>query len=308
MSLAGTLDTMPAAELIAWLAQREHTGILTFKQSENAKILTIESSQVTNAASSDLREHLGQYLINYGLIEDDQLRKAFDTQKETNVFLGKILVMTGVVTEEQIKRMLELKIRETTLDFFLWDLGEFEFHDSMIPDVTSAISVSVDLQKLYQEGLVRRRHYQEIRRHIPHNECRFLCNKDIIPTTLNPTSSDAVLVDLARKGLTAEEIIHCFHSMDYLILNNLYELIHRGWLSVKESPSPDNKALPEVDVDLEEPSKPTGPEAFLLQAESAIGRRDYARAVEILQAGLVEHPYDPDLCDALETAKRGLNR
>jgi hypothetical protein len=35
-------------------------------------------------------------------------------------------------------------------------------------------------------------------------------------------------------------------------------------------------------------------------------KRDYDQAIAILKRGLVDHPYDPDLCEGLEIAESGL--
>ena len=85
MSLSGTLDTMPVHELTDWMSKKKSTGILTLKRAGVTKTMTIESGQVINAASTDAREYLGQFLINFGVVTEDQLQKAFETQLETKV-------------------------------------------------------------------------------------------------------------------------------------------------------------------------------------------------------------------------------
>jgi len=43
-----------------------------------------------------------------------------------------------------------------------------------------------------------------------------------------------------------------------------------------------------------------------MAAQDSMQSRDYDQAVGILKRGLVDHPYDPDLCEALEIAESGL--
>jgi hypothetical protein len=305
MGLSGTLDTMPVVEFMNWLGRRVRTGTLSFKRGPVTKTVTLDAGRITNAGSTDPREYFGQFLINFGLISEDQLQKAFETQLETKVLLGRILVMTGLVSEDQIHRMLELKIRETVLDLFLWDEGMFEFHDGVVAEQPSTVPVAVELASLLSEGVSRRNLYQEIRRAIPDNNCRFACSANP-PVTLDPRSTDGVMLELARQGLSAQDIILRFHSLDYPILRNLHEMVRRGWLAVAE-PAAD---IPEPDVDVEvfEPATriQSGTDQALLAAEAAIQQRDYSRAVAILRRGLQDFPYDPDLCDALETAEKGL--
>lgn len=304
MGLQGTLDTMPVGELMHWLSKRSRTGILIFKRASVTKTVTLEGGKITNAASTDPREYFGQFLINFGLVNEDQLQKAFETQQQTRVLLGKILVMTGLVSEEQVHKMLELKIRETFLDVFLWGEGAFEFHDGMVPDEPSVVHVAVDFSKLYQEGTARQNSYAEIRRAIPRNDCRFASQEGQVPSNIDPRSTDGVMLQMARQGFSVQDIILRFHSLDYPILRNLHEMIKRGWLAVASGIAQEPE-IPEPEVELE-PTEQTGTDRYLMEAEAALQKRDFNRAVTVLHKGLVEFPYDPDLCDALETAEKGL--
>ncbi|MBN2495118.1 MAG: DUF4388 domain-containing protein [Deltaproteobacteria bacterium] len=344
MSLQGTLDTMPIVDLLLWMTKRNQTGILKFKRPSVTKSLTIEAGKVINAASTDPREYFGQFLINFGLLDEDQLQKAFETQQETRVLLGRILVMTGLLTEQQVHQVLELKIRETFLDTFLWDDGVFEFHDGLVPDEPSVVHVALDLFQLYNEGVARRNDFARIRQIIPDKRCTFSVHDQAITTPPEPGSPTGVMLGLARMGLSAADIILRFHSLDYPILRSLSDMCQSGWLEV-HMPSAEPAAVDvlsdlEVDVDLggvdaaaqPEPapaqaqsarvelrlrSKPapaaeaetgTASDRYLLDAQASMQGQDFARAVRTLKAGLQEHPYDPELCEALETAEHGLTR
>ena len=276
MGLSGTLDTMPVHELIDWMSGKNATGILTFKRAGVAKTMTIESGQVVNAASNDAREYLGQFLINFGVVTEDQLQKAFETQQETKVLLGRILVMTGLAKEEQIHRILELKIRESFLDIFLWDQGNFNFQDGIVPDEPSVVPVSVDLTSLCKEGMTRKKFYEEIRAVIPSNACRFLCNQKALPKDLDPRSANAVMLQLAGKEFSAADIILRFHSLDFPILKNLFEMTKRGWLAVTEP-----NASTDVEIDVQEiieldsvasgrDAGQTGPDNYLMSAQNSM--------------------------------------
>jgi hypothetical protein len=297
---------MPVEELFSWLSQKNRTGMLTVKRAGVTKTFTVENLGIINAASTDAREYFGQFLINFGLVTEDQLQKAFETQLETRILIGKILVMTGLLSEEQIQQMLQLKIRETTLDIFLWDQGTFNFQDGMLPDVPAVVEVAVELKALCTEGAARRQQFAEIRKLIPDNSSCFICQKGTIPPDLDPKSADSMMVKLAHQGYSAADIILKFHSLDFPILKNLAELVRRGWLAVTSGKAPTQDAIPEPDLEVPAETKGDEANAFLVAAQEAIKRRDYEAAEIILKRGLVDHPYDPDLCDALELADKGL--
>jgi hypothetical protein len=297
---------MSVDELLGWIAGRGHTGILTIKRGPVAKTLNIESGGVVNAASTDPREYFGQFLINFGLITEDQLQKAFETQQETRVLLGKILVMTGLVTEDQVLKMLELKIRETVLDTYLWSQGAFEFQDGLLNDDPSEVHVAVELAKLSREGLSRRDRTQRIRQVIADNRCTFEAKTG--DQIVDPRGSAKVILDLAKQGFSAADIILRLHSLDYPILSNLYDLVQRGLLTVKPPSAGSQQDLPVIEVDLSDMLEDStlGPDQYLLEAQGAMQRRDFEQSLAILRKGLGEHPYDPDLTDAQELAERGL--
>lgn len=309
MGLQGSLDTMPIVELFDWMNQKQRTGMLEVKRDNITKMFTIEQGRVINAASTDAREYFGQFLINFGLITEDQLQKAFETQQETKILIGKILVMTGLVSEEDVHRILELKIRETALDVFLWDQGTFNFQDGVLPDEPSVVPVSVTLTNLYQEGIHRRKLHLEIRKTIPANSCCFTCRAQAAPGELDPKSAPAIILELARQGYSAQDIILRFHSLDFPILKSLYDMVQKGWLAVASgagSQQPEAE-LPELDIDIETIPEPhMGPDAFLMTAQESMQKRDFDTALAALKRGLAEHPYDPDLCEALELAEKGL--
>jgi hypothetical protein len=253
MGLWGTLDTMPIDELMQWLAFANRAGKLLVKYSAVTKIVVLESGMVIKAASTDPREYLGQFLLNFGLITEDQLQKAFETQQETHVLLGKILTMTGICSEDQIQRMLTLKIRESIMDLMLILEGSFEFQDGSQPTDTSIVPIAVELNAIVKEGLERRAHYQQIRRIIPTNAHRFETQKLLIPADLDRQSTDALMLEQVRQGLSVADIVLKFHSLDYPILRRMFDLVQRGWLKVIE-PSPvagpaDN--IPDVDIEID---------------------------------------------------------
>lgn len=57
----------------------------------------------------DEKKVLGQILLEEGLITEDQLNNALESQKETGHFLGRILVDLGYIDEKELKRILSIQ-------------------------------------------------------------------------------------------------------------------------------------------------------------------------------------------------------
>ena len=95
--LMGTFAILPLGDLLELVARRGLAGTLTCERGTVRKTLYLREGRAVGAASNDPREFLGQLLINFGRLTEEQLSKAFQTQEETKVRLGKVLVMVGLV-------------------------------------------------------------------------------------------------------------------------------------------------------------------------------------------------------------------
>src|SRR5260370_7065279 len=113
--LSGDSSTMPLRDVVLYLGNTRASGHLNLERDQLRKRIQIQSGLVVNASSNQPREYLGQILINLGHITEDQFNKAFQTQKQTKLFRGKILSMIGLDSQEVVLTALTLKVRETPL-------------------------------------------------------------------------------------------------------------------------------------------------------------------------------------------------
>ena len=102
----GSFQVMPLQDLVEFVARRQFSGALTCERGAVRKTIHLHLGAAVGAASNDPREFLGQLLINFGRLTEEQLSKAFQTQEETKVRLGKVLVMVGLVPPEVIIRLV----------------------------------------------------------------------------------------------------------------------------------------------------------------------------------------------------------
>ena len=59
------------------------------------------------------------------------------------MLLGQILTAIGVIGDEDLEYMLQLKSEETIYDLFSWSEGEFTFLDDELPETPRSPSTSV---------------------------------------------------------------------------------------------------------------------------------------------------------------------
>lgn len=169
MSLIGDFATMPLPDLLQWLAISQKTGILLLQRGEVVKEIYFRSGKIIASASNDPREYFGQFLLSHGKIDENGLMRAFIKQGETGIKLGRILVMDGLLKEDEVQRFLRIKAEETIYDLFLWEQGNFKFYNDA-PAQESHVPIEMDVTSILMEGTRRADEWARIRNVFPSSE------------------------------------------------------------------------------------------------------------------------------------------
>jgi len=234
--LMGSFAAFPLTDLVTHLSQKQATGMLTCERGTVRKTVHLRNGRAVGAASNDPREYLGQLLVNFGHITEDQLAKAFKTQEETKIFLGKVLTMVGVVTSDVIRDVLAIKIRETLLDVFLWDSGVFSL-DDVAPPVIDELDAVIPLSDILREAEFRATAWNAFRGEFPTGAAALEVEEAKVPPALRPETVDGRMVALAREGKTIDEIGLSLHATDFQLYQRLYALARQGVLRASLAPA-----------------------------------------------------------------------
>ena len=249
--LMGSFAVLPLGELVELLARLEKTGTLSCERGTVRKTVSLKGGAAVAAASNDPREYLGQLLINYGHLTEEQLSKAFQVQEETKVRLGKVLTMVGLVASDIIREVLAIKIRETLLDVFLWDSGLFTFDDGPV-EAVDELDARVPLPEIAREAEFRATAWSAFRGEFPSGAAGLTIVEEKVPADLSASTVDGRLLALAREGKSIDEIGLVLRATDFHLYQRLYALSRQGWLRGTSSepaaePSGDDGAAQLVD-------------------------------------------------------------
>lgn len=284
--LEGDLAVMPLADLAIWLANRHHNGILVLERGTTRAAFHVNEGLVTRAASDDPRLYFGQFLMHFGLLTEDQLQRAYGTQDETNVLLGRILVMIGIIPEEQVIQALRVKIVETMMAAFQWRDGHFYFDSEVPPDPRPAVDAAVPLVDIHREGLARAETWARFEERFSHAGHLLDVDEQYVPPYATPESLEGRILALARLGLSIEAITLELHAADYLIAVRLLELYDAGAVRPREpSTWPANPSWANL---------PAGASHVDL-ARQALDHQQYSAAIHHLQEGARQDPGAPGL-------------
>jgi hypothetical protein len=238
---------MAVSDLLQFLAAGRKLGTLKFARGGIVKQIFLENGAIVGSASNDPKEAIGQVLLHYGKITEDQLREAMETHRESGDRLGAVLSARGFVSQADIMYVLRMRTLEIIYDLFIWEEAEFEFFDGE-PLPSDMIRINVDATNVIMDGIYRIDEWVRYRKVIPSDRTFF----ELIPgwTQTLPESSKETREILyhIEKGLTAAEICYNMHTSLFHAYALLFDLVEKGVIKVggeapATEPPPDLSAL-----------------------------------------------------------------
>ncbi len=293
-ALMGSLHLLPLSELCELLVRRGASGTLSCERGSVKKSVVLAQGVAVGAASNDPREYLGQLLINFGHIDEEQLAKAFETQQETKVKLGRVLTMVGLVAPPVIRETLALKIRETLLDVFQWDSGYFTL-DEAEPPAPDELDAAVPLGEIAREAEFRATAWSAFRASFPTGAATLLVDEKVAEGA-GARGLDARLLALAREGKTIDEIGLALHAPDFHLYQRLYALHRQGVVTAGAPPSSDG--MPAMALDATD---------LLRRAREALGARRALEAEELVARAVDLAPATEGATELLRVARQALS-
>ena len=225
MAVSGNLRTMPFPDLMEWISMGRKTGTLVIKGQRFTKRILFQKGTVSAVTSNNPREHLGYYLVGWGILSEEELEQLLDRQKEQHVMLGELLVQTGRLDRTHVDHMVRIKTEETIYDLMLWQEGEFFFLDDVQPR-RDFKELDLPVNHFIFEGARQADERRRIAELIPDSDhipkvCRALDETQLTATGL------AVLkqIDSARN---IEEIALRCHVPEFPVLAFVYQGMQNG--------------------------------------------------------------------------------
>jgi hypothetical protein len=298
-SIHGDLSVMGLPDVVIWLANRQRTGKLTVARGGVHKQLLVLAGAVTQSACDDPRERLGQHLINFGYVNEHQLQAAFQTQQETGVPLGRVLVAGGALDNERLARVLNYKTRECILDAMDWEQGVFEFVDEEVLPSDLDTPTAPLLMEIHSEGTSRSSMWQEIRKVLPGPQT-LLEVREPVPRDLNPL--DLRLIEFAQAGRTVGETALEVRALDFHIFARFYDLALRGLVKARPPGTRPSRKVAQPDV-LGPGSAviPASREEVRADLRARMDRREFEDAFSLAQRILQKDPRNAEALSVIRT-------
>jgi hypothetical protein len=154
MALEGSLTDFGLADILQLIYFQKKTGVLTLEGTmDKVRLLFIEGN-ISGAESKRRIEdnRLGKILVKRGLITNDDLRSILEEQRRTGARFAHIAIGRNLTEKAVIQEILQGQITETVIQLFGWKQGTYEFTSQGVPR-DKGLDFTVDTQHLLMEGL-----------------------------------------------------------------------------------------------------------------------------------------------------------
>ena len=287
---------MSVSDLLQFLATGRKTGTLKIGREAIIKQIYLEGGLIVGSKSNDPKERLGQVLLYYGKIAEDQLQLAMQIQRESGGRLGSILSAHGFVSDDDIIEVLRTRTLEIIYDLFIWEEGEFDFVDNeSLPD--DLIRIQVNATSVIMDGIYRIDEWARYRRVIKSDRTFF----ELKPGWTKLAGQDKEINEVlfhVEKRITAAEICYNMHTSLFHGSALLFDLVERGAISVA------GEASEPVESDLSPAKLPESVSELLTRARNEIEASSPEQALNTIDMALAQEPQNLAAHQLREDAER----
>lgn len=295
MSIQGTLATMSLTDLLQFLGSGRKSGTLKFDRGKITKQVYFQNGLIVGSQSNDPREYLGQVLLHYGKVNEEQLQTAREAQRTSGLKLGEVLVQLGMLTEKDVLDILKTRTLDAIYDLFVWNDGQFEFFDGE-PLPQDLIKIEVEPTTVIMEGIYRIDELMRYKTLVPSDRAILELGDGWSPSVSVKKELGPVLY-FVEKRMSVAEICYHMHASSFQVYGLLYELINQGLVRVAgELPAPFSVASSELN---EIPESLT---ELVWSAQRKLDE-DPEAALTILQRALQEEPKNTEAQELLKEAE-----
>lgn len=220
---------------------------------------------------------------------------AMEVQEESQILLGRILVMINAISEPDLLRLMKKKAEESIYDVFLWEEGNFEFVDGELPDL-KMVPLSLDVTGIIMEGLRRYDEWQRIRLRVPDNQ--------VIPEIIRPLNLDELseqeklIVPYIDGQRTVEEIALQTHNAEFNVARLVFSGLNNESMAIAQ---PARQSRREVAVG--GGATESEVEHFLARGKASL-KEDPQKAYRMFKVASDLDPSDGRAAEAIRSAER----
>ena len=156
MDFGGDLSILEPSIVFQIMSLSALTGEIKFVTADNVASFYFKDGELIYATIDTRKRKLGRFLIERGLITEEQLSKVLReyASKEGYERIGHALIARGYLDYNSLAAAIQEQMKEVVYEVLKWKKGQFIYFHSMLPQ-DEDILLDVKLDHLILEGLKR---------------------------------------------------------------------------------------------------------------------------------------------------------
>ena len=123
--LESSFEIMQLPDLFQRIDGASKTGVCTFSSRSGTRRVFFRDGRIIACTATDPHLLLGQFLISNGRLQESMLKTLLQIQEHTGRTLGSLIIEEGMLSEEEVLRLVAAKAEETI--YGLFDLSDVAF-------------------------------------------------------------------------------------------------------------------------------------------------------------------------------------
>lgn len=156
MDFCGDLSALEPSVVFQLMSMSCLTGEIKFITTDNVASLYFRDGDLIYATVDTRRKKLGRFLVEKGLLTEEQLNKVLKEywSREGYERIGHILISKAYIDYESLASAIQEQMKEVVYEVLSWKKGQFIFFNNVLPE-DEDILIDVKLDHLLLEGLKR---------------------------------------------------------------------------------------------------------------------------------------------------------
>jgi HD-like signal output (HDOD) protein len=132
MAIQGHLNTISVTEIFSFLQQHRKTGTLCLVSERQERSFVFLDGDLVSATARDPAMRLGGFLVRLGVISKDEIRKLLESSPAAG-YLGEVLVEQQFISPAELQAAVRAQMVAILEETLLWPAGAFYFDQKDIP-------------------------------------------------------------------------------------------------------------------------------------------------------------------------------
>jgi PAS domain S-box-containing protein len=141
------------AGVLRTTAAEQRSGTLLFSSNGREKEVFFEHGRLFSCASNDPSKFLAERLVAAGTITEEQRHKAIEIKQASQLALGRILLILGMIDETQLVTAMRSKLEDELAELLSWSQGRYVFVEGEVPSL-QLVPLRIDVEAILAPPVV----------------------------------------------------------------------------------------------------------------------------------------------------------